>query len=166
MAKAHEERVAGRLTRPSRSSSPGRASYGCTSTSTPPTAIRTPKGRAQPTRPDRRGTPCAGIGTLAGDVVLQGFLGRRIPVYLRRLVTMTPAVAALLSGASLTGMLVLSQVVISFGVPVVLFLLMSFCSDRALMGPLVNARLTTWVAAAAGGVVALLACSLPIVMLF
>ncbi|SDK40192.1 manganese transport protein [Nonomuraea maritima] len=112
------------------------------------------------------GVSSAGIGTLAGDIVMQGFLGRRIPAYLRRLVTMTPAVAALLSGASLTGMLVLSQVVISFGVPVVLFLLMSFCSDRALMGPLVNARLTTWVAAAAAGVVALLACGLPIVMLF
>ncbi|GIH25193.1 divalent metal cation transporter MntH [Acrocarpospora phusangensis] len=112
------------------------------------------------------GVSSAGIGTLAGDVVMRGFLGRRVPVHVRRLVTMAPAVLALLSGASLTGLLVLSQVTISLGVPVVLFLLVYFCRDRALLGPLVNARLTTWTAAAAGAVVALLACSLPFTLLF
>ncbi|WP_285773288.1 Nramp family divalent metal transporter [Microtetraspora sp. NBRC 13810] len=112
------------------------------------------------------GVSSAGIGTLAGDIVMQGFLGWRVPVHIRRLVTMAPAVAALLSGASLTAMLVLSQVVISLGVPVALFLLVYFCRDRKLMGPLVNAPLTTWIAGTAGAVVALLACSLPITMLF
>ncbi len=92
------------------------------------------------------GLSSSGIGTLAGDVVMRGFLDVRVPVHLRRIVTMTPAVLALLSGVSLTDLLVLSQVVISLGVPVVLFLLVYFCRDRDLMGPLVNAPLTTWIA--------------------
>lgn len=112
------------------------------------------------------GVSSSGIGTLAGDVVMQGFLGRRVPVHARRVVTMTPAVLALLSGVSLTDLLVLSQVVISLGVPVVLFLLVSFCRDRALMGPLVNAPHTTWIAGAAAALVALVGCSLPVILLF
>ncbi|WP_326562680.1 Nramp family divalent metal transporter [Micromonospora sp. NBC_01796] len=111
------------------------------------------------------GISSSGVGTLAGDVVLRGFLARRVPVHLRRLVTMTPAVLALVLGAPLTGLLILSQVVISLGVPVALFLLVLFCRDRSLMGPLVNAPLTTHVAAAAGTVVAVLGLSLPIVLL-
>lgn len=111
------------------------------------------------------GISSSGVGTLAGDVVLHGFLARRVPVHLRRLVTMTPAVLALVLGAPLTGLLILSQVVISLGVPVALFLLVLFCRDRSLMGPLVNAPLTTHVAAAAGTVVAVLGLSLPIVLL-
>ncbi|WP_061288957.1 Nramp family divalent metal transporter [Herbidospora cretacea] len=111
------------------------------------------------------GLSSSGIGTLAGDVVMRGFLDVRVPVHLRRIVTMTPAVLALLSGVPLTDLLVLSQVVISLGVPVVLFLLVYFCRDRALMGPLVNAPLTTWIAGVAAAVVALLGCSLPITML-
>ncbi|GAB1817998.1 Nramp family divalent metal transporter [Herbidospora sp. RD11066] len=111
------------------------------------------------------GLSSSGIGTLAGDVVMRGFLDVRVPVHLRRIVTMTPAVLALLSGVPLTDLLVLSQVVISLGVPVVLFLLVYFCRDRDLMGPLVNAPLTTWIAGSAAAVVALLGCSLPITML-
>ncbi|GAA3650329.1 Nramp family divalent metal transporter [Nonomuraea antimicrobica] len=111
------------------------------------------------------GVSSAGIGTLAGDVVMQGFLGRRVPVHVRRIVTMAPAVLALLAGAPLTGLLVLSQVVISLGVPVALFLLVHFCRDRTLMGPLTNAPLTTAIAATAAAVVALLACSLPLTLL-
>ncbi|MFC6081119.1 Nramp family divalent metal transporter [Sphaerisporangium aureirubrum] len=112
------------------------------------------------------GISSSGIGTLAGDIVMRGFLGWRVPVHARRIVTMTPAVLALFSGASLTGLLVLSQVVISFGVPVALFLLVYFCRDRSLMGALVNAPQTTWIAGVAAAVVALLGCSLPILMLF
>jgi manganese transport protein len=102
-----------------------------------------------------------GVGTLAGDVVMRGFLARRVPVHLRRLVTMAPAVLALLSGVSLTGLLIVSQVVISLGVPVALFLLVHFCRDRSLMGPLVNAPLTTRVAGVSAAVVAVLGCCLP-----
>ncbi|MGW6505570.1 Nramp family divalent metal transporter [Nonomuraea angiospora] len=112
------------------------------------------------------GISSSGIGTLAGDIVMQGFLGRRVPMHVRRIVTMTPAVLALLSGASLTDLLVLSQVVISLGVPVVLFLLVYFCRDRSLMGPLVNAPHTTWIAGTAAVTVALLGCSLPVLLLF
>ncbi|MEU6719721.1 Nramp family divalent metal transporter [Nonomuraea sp. NPDC046802] len=111
------------------------------------------------------GVSSTGVGTLAGDVVMRGFLGRRVPVHVRRIITMAPAVLALLAGAPLTGLLVLSQVVISLGVPVALFLLVYFCRDRTLMGSLTNAPLTTAIAAAAAAVVALLACSLSLIWL-
>jgi manganese transport protein len=111
------------------------------------------------------GVSSSGVGTLAGDVVLSGFLARRVPVHLRRIVTMTPAVLALVCGASLTSLLVLSQVVISLGVPVALFLLVFFCRDRSVMGSLVNARATTYVAAGTGAVVAALGCCLPLILL-
>jgi manganese transport protein len=112
------------------------------------------------------GLSSVGVGTLAGDVVMRGFIARRVPVHLRRLVTMTPAVLALILGAPLTSLLILSQVVLSLGVPVALFLLVYFCRDRSVMGPLVNAPLTTRVAGAAGAVVAALGCSLPLTLLF
>ncbi|MFC0554723.1 Nramp family divalent metal transporter [Planotetraspora thailandica] len=112
------------------------------------------------------GVSSAGVGTLAGDVVMQGFLGWRISPYLRRVLTMAPAVLALTLGVPLTGLLVASQVVISLGVPVALFLLVWFCRDRSLMGPLVNAPLTTRVAGVAGAVVATLGVSLPFTLLF
>jgi manganese transport protein len=111
------------------------------------------------------GISSAGVATLAGDVVMDGFLGRRVPVHLRRIVTMTPAVLALVCGMPLTGLLVASQVIISLGVPVALFLLVSLCRDRSLMGPLVNDPLTTRVAGAAAAAVALLACCLPLTFL-
>ncbi len=110
------------------------------------------------------GMSSSGVGTLAGEVVMQGFLARRVPVYLRRLVTMAPAVLALLLGMSPTTLLVVSQVVISLGVPVALFLLVFFCRDRVVMGPLVNAALTTRVATLAGGLVATAGCSLPLLV--
>jgi manganese transport protein len=107
------------------------------------------------------GISSTGVGTLAGDVVMRGFLGRRVPVHLRRIVTMAPAVVALLSGAPLTGLLIVSQVVISLGVPVALFLLVHFCRDRSVMGPLVNDPITTRVASVAAAAVAALGCCLP-----
>lgn len=112
------------------------------------------------------GISSAGVGTLAGDVVMHGFLGWRVSVYLRRIVTMTPAVLALTLGLPLTSLLIASQVVLSLGVPVALFLLIHFCRDRSLMGPLVNAPLTTRVAGAAATVVAALGFSLPLTVAF
>ncbi|WP_426512489.1 Nramp family divalent metal transporter [Dactylosporangium sp. McL0621] len=111
------------------------------------------------------GVSSSGIGTLAGDFVMQGFLGWQIPSRVRRLLTMLPAVAALLLGAPLTTLLVLSQIVLSLGVPVALFLLVHFCRDRALMGGLVNAAATTRVAASAGFVVAAVGLFLPVLLL-
>ncbi|MDG6101750.1 Nramp family divalent metal transporter [Dactylosporangium aurantiacum] len=111
------------------------------------------------------GFASSGVGTLAGDVVMAGFLGRGVPVYLRRLVTMAPSVVLLTAGTSLTTLLVASQVVISLGVPVALFLLIHCCRDRALMGPLVNARVTTTVAAGAASAVAAAGLALPMLLL-
>ncbi|WP_440071512.1 Nramp family divalent metal transporter [Streptosporangium sp. OZ121] len=112
------------------------------------------------------GVSSCGVGTLAGDVVMRGFLNLRVPIQLRRVVTMTPAVLALVLGVPLTSLLIVSQVVISLGVPVALFLLVHFCRDRSVMGPLVNDPLTTRIAACAGAAVALLGCCLPLTFLF
>jgi manganese transport protein len=112
------------------------------------------------------GISSAGVGTLAGDVVMHGFLGWRVSPHVRRIVTMAPSVLALSIGVPLTGLLIASQVVISLGVPVALFLLVWFCRDRALMGPLVNAPLTTRVAGVTGAIVAALGVCLPFTLLF
>jgi len=98
------------------------------------------------------GFAASGVGTLAGDVVLQGFWQRRIPLTLRRLVTLAPTVAVLAVGADPTWALVLSQVVLSCGVPFALVPLVRLTADRAVMGEGVNRRCTT---AAAIGVTAL-----------
>jgi manganese transport protein len=111
------------------------------------------------------GVSSCGVGTLAGDIVMRGFLGRGLPLHLRRLVTMAPAVLALVLGVPVTKLLILSQVVISLGVPVALFLLVHFCRDRSVMGPLVNAPLTTRLAGCSGAVVAALGCYLAITLL-
>jgi manganese transport protein len=87
------------------------------------------------------------VGTLAGQVVMQGFIQRQIPICVRRLVTMLPALVVAAIGLNPTKTLVVSQVVLSFGIPFALIPLVWFTSRRALMGTLVNARTTTAVAA-------------------
>jgi manganese transport protein len=92
------------------------------------------------------------VGTLAGQVVMQGFVNRRIPLFLRRFVTMVPALVIIAIGVDPSRALVLSQVVLSFGIPFALVPLVLFCRDRSLMGELVNRRSTTvaaWIVAAA-----------------
>ena len=88
------------------------------------------------------------VGTMSGQVIMQGFLRRRIPIWVRRLVTMAPALLAIAAGWDPTRTLVLSQVVLSFGLPFALVPLARFTSDRRLMGVLVNRRPTTILAAA------------------
>jgi manganese transport protein len=83
------------------------------------------------------------VGTLSGQVVMEGFLRRRIPVFLRRAVTMLPAVVVLALGFNPTRALVLSQVFLSFGIPFALIPLVAFTAQRRVMGALVNRRLTT-----------------------
>src|SRR6185312_3476956 len=83
------------------------------------------------------------VGTLSGQVVMDGFLCRRIPVFLRRAVTMLPALVVLAVGYSPTRALVLSQVFLSFGIPFALVPLVVFTSRRSVMGSLSNHRLTT-----------------------
>jgi manganese transport protein len=93
------------------------------------------------------------VGTLAGQVVMQGFIHRQIPLVLRRAITMTPALILLALGYSVSHALVLSQVLLSFGIPFALIPLVVFCRDPALMGNLVNRRLTTLSAYLVAGVI-------------
>jgi manganese transport protein len=87
------------------------------------------------------------VGTLAGQTVMQGYLHRQIPLWLRRLITMLPTLAVVMIGIDATTTLVLSQVVLSFGIPFALIPLVIYTARRDIMGKaLVNHRLTTIVA--------------------
>ncbi|MDP9247615.1 MAG: Nramp family divalent metal transporter [Candidatus Dormibacteraeota bacterium] len=92
------------------------------------------------------GLSSSSVGTMAGQVVMQGFIQRRIPLFLRRAITMAPALVVLAVGVDASRALVLSQVVLSFGIPFALVPLLLFCRDRGLMGELVNRRVTTMAA--------------------
>jgi len=83
------------------------------------------------------------VGTLAGQIVMQGFIRRQIPVVVRRLVTMLPALVVVGIGVDPSRTLVISQVVLSFGIPFALVPLVLFTSRRDVMGVLVNHRATT-----------------------
>ncbi|MHB0871344.1 MAG: Nramp family divalent metal transporter [Chloroflexota bacterium] len=87
------------------------------------------------------------VGTMSGQVIMQGFLHRTVPLWLRRGVTMLPALIVIGLGLDPTRTLVLSQVVLSFGIPFALIPLVMFTRRRDIMGPLVNHRITTAVAA-------------------
>ena len=89
------------------------------------------------------GFSSSAVGTLSGQVVMQGFIRRRIPVQVRRLVTMIPAFVVIAIGLDPTRTLVISQVVLSFGIPFALIPLVYFTSRRDLMGSLVNRKITT-----------------------
>ena len=93
------------------------------------------------------GLSSATVGTLSGQVVMQGFIRRRIPIFVRRLVTMLPALVVAAIGVNPSRTLVLSQVVLSFGIPFALIPLVWFTSRKKLMGALVNRRATTAIAA-------------------
>jgi manganese transport protein len=83
------------------------------------------------------------VGTMAGQVVMQGFVHWSIPLWLRRGLTMLPALVVIGMGLDPTRTLVISQVVLSFALPVPLVTLVRFTSDPQVMGVLVNRRLTT-----------------------
>jgi manganese transport protein len=92
------------------------------------------------------GFSSSSVGTMAGQVVMQGFINRRIPLFLRRLITMLPALVVLAIGLNPSRSLVISQVVLSFGIPFALIPLLIHCRNRGVMGALVNRRLTTGIA--------------------
>jgi len=92
------------------------------------------------------GLSSSSVGTLAGQVVMQGFIHRQIPLFLRRTITMVPALVVIAIGLDPSRALVLSQVVLSFGIPFALVPLLMFCRDRGLMGTLVNRPSTTAIA--------------------
>ena len=93
------------------------------------------------------------VGTMAGQVIMQGFLRRQIPILVRRLVTMVPALVVIALNIDPTRTLVISQVVLSFGIPFALIPLVLFTRRRDLMGDLVNHRVTTAIATLVVGVI-------------
>ncbi len=102
------------------------------------------------------GASSSSVGTYAGQIVMAGFINIRIPLLLRRAVTMIPAIAVLAAGVNPTNTLVLSQVVLSFGIPLALVPLVMLTSRRDVMGVHVNRRLTTILAWALAGVISAL----------
>ncbi|HZU85862.1 MAG TPA: Nramp family divalent metal transporter, partial [Anaerolineaceae bacterium] len=91
------------------------------------------------------GLSSASVGTMAGQVIMQGFLHREIPVWVRRLVTMVPSLIVIFLGLDPTRTLVISQVCLSFGLPFAIIPLIMFTSRKDLMGVLVNRRITNYV---------------------
>jgi manganese transport protein len=96
------------------------------------------------------------VGTLAGQMIMQGFVGFRIPVLVRRLVTMLPAFVVIGVGANATSALVLSQVVLSIALPLPMIALIVFTRRRDIMGSFANGGLIHVLAVAATAVVVLL----------
>ena len=80
------------------------------------------------------GFAASGVGTFSGQVVMQGFLRRRVPLVVRRLVTLAPALVVIGAGVDPTRALVISQVVLSFGIPFALIPLVLLTSRRRIMG--------------------------------
>ena len=94
------------------------------------------------------------VGTMAGQMIMQGFVGFRIPIWVRRLVTMIPAFVVVGLGVNATQALVLSQVVLSFALPIPMVALVLFTRRKDIMGEFANGRLTD-IAAIAGTVIIL-----------
>jgi manganese transport protein len=92
------------------------------------------------------GLSSSAVGTMSGQVIMQGFLRRHIAPWVRRLVTMAPALLVIFLGLDPTRTLVLSQVVLSFGLPFAIIPLVLFTRNKDIMGVLVNHRITTLLA--------------------
>jgi manganese transport protein len=101
------------------------------------------------------GISSSAVGTMAGQLIMQGFVGFRIPVWLRRLVTMVPALVVVALGVNATWALVISQVVLSFVLPIPMIALVLLTRRRGVMGEFANGWLTN--VAAVAGTVAVLA---------
>jgi manganese transport protein len=102
------------------------------------------------------GLSSSSVGTMAGQVIMQGFVGFTIPVWIRRLVTMLPVFIVVLLGVNPTETLVISQVVLSFVLPLPVITLIMFTSRKDVMGSLVNKRITTILASMCGAVIVIL----------
>ncbi len=99
------------------------------------------------------GISSSAVGTMAGQMIMQGFVGVRIPVLLRRLVTMIPAFIVVALGVNATAALVYSQVALSLALPVPMIALTVFTGRRDIMGAFANARLTQAAAVLGTGVI-------------
>jgi manganese transport protein len=108
------------------------------------------------------GVSSSTVGTMAGQLIMQGFVGFRIPIWVRRLVTMAPAFVVVGLGVNPTKALVISQVVLSIALPLPMIALILFTGRRDIMGALANGRLAHW--AAIGGTVLVLALNLVLIL--
>jgi manganese transport protein len=102
------------------------------------------------------GLSSSSVGTMAGQVIMQGFMHRHIPPWIRRLATMAPSLIVIALGLNPTRVLVLSQVLLSFGLPFAIIPLVIFTRRKDIMGVLVNNRVTTVVASLAAVFIVLL----------
>ncbi|CAK6476882.1 Nramp family divalent metal transporter [Peribacillus simplex] len=89
------------------------------------------------------GLSSSSVGVMTGDVVMQGFIKRHIPIYLRRVITTVPPLLIILWGVNPSKALVMSQVVLSFGIAFALVPLIMFTSNKKIMGSLVNHKITS-----------------------
>ena len=99
------------------------------------------------------GLSSSSVGTMAGQVIMQGFLNFHIPPWIRRLVTMVPSLVVIALHFDPTRTLVISQVILSFGLPFAVIPLVIFTSRKSIMGVLVNRRFTTILAILAAGII-------------
>jgi manganese transport protein len=99
------------------------------------------------------GLSSSAVGTMAGQVIMQGFIHRKIPIWVRRAVTMAPPIIVIALGLDPTRTLVLSQVVLSFGLPFAIIPLVMFTRRKDIMGELVNHRYTTVIASIVAGLI-------------
>jgi manganese transport protein len=102
------------------------------------------------------GLSSSSVGTMAGQVIMQGFLHFHIPPWIRRLVTIIPSLVVIFVGFDPTRTLVISQVVLSFGLPFAIIPLVVFTQRKDIMGVLVNRRLTTLLASLSAVLIILL----------
>ena len=102
------------------------------------------------------GLSSSSVGTMAGQVIMQGFMHRHIPPWIRRLATMAPSLIVIALGLNPTRVLVLSQVLLSFGLPFAIIPLVIFTRRKDIMGVLVNNRVTTVIASLAAIFIVLL----------
>ncbi len=102
------------------------------------------------------GVSSSTVGTMAGQLIMQGFTGIAIPVWVRRVVTMAPAFAVVATGVNTTDALVWSQIALSFALPAPMIALVAFSGDARVMGGFANGRVTRIAAVAATALVLML----------
>lgn len=108
------------------------------------------------------GLGSSSVGTMSGDIIMQGYIKRRIPIYLRRAITIIPPLVIIATGVNPTTALVISQIILSFGIPFALVPLIIFTSKKRIMGELVNHKLVSTIA----WVIAIVIIALNIFLLF
>lgn len=96
------------------------------------------------------------VGTMAGQMIMQGFVNFHIPIWLRRLITMLPAFVVVALGVNVTDALVMSQVILSLSLPIPMIALVLFTNRSDIMGGFANGKVIRWLAIAGAGIVLIL----------